>query len=169
MSFSATRVALPPVGGAGDQGPDLAPCADSQIGGLLWCGQFAHRQIHTHDVPDLQCHHFSALPAATVAPAHPRAPHDPCARQRSLSSRRPSGPIPAPLPANSDAPVPAALQSAARPDRASLEADPAPRNAQPLLCNAPRSLAGRQRLLQSMAPSKQDTLATMLHYLRRCV
>jgi glutathione S-transferase len=41
------------VGTAGNQGPDLAACADPKVRGLLRRRQFGHRSIRTHDVRDL--------------------------------------------------------------------------------------------------------------------
>jgi DDE superfamily endonuclease len=71
--------------------------------------------------------------------------------------------------APSTAGVSTAIQPATGPDRTSLEADPAPRNAQPVLRNASRSAQSRQRLLRPLAPTKQSAASIMLHYLRRCV
>jgi|SRR5271156_706951 len=169
MSLPATWFALPNVGTAGDQGPNSAPCADPQVRGLLRRRQFEKRPIHTHDVPDLQRRDIREFPQALAAPAHPGAAHAPRARQRPLSSRQTPGSLPASSCPRSAAAVLAALQPAIGPDRASLEADPAPRDAQPLLRNAPRSAQGGQRVLRPVAPTERRIETIMLHYLSRCV
>ncbi len=65
--------------------------------------------------------------------------------------------------------VSAAIQPATGPDRTRLQADPTPRNAQPVLRDTSRSAQSRQRLLRWLAPTQQSAAPTMLHYLRRCV
>jgi len=169
MSLPAARFALSYVGPPGNQGPHLAACTDPQIRGLLRRRQLAHRSVRAHDVSDLQRRHFPGFPQATAAPTNPWTPNDRRTRQCPLSSRATPGPIPAsscPAPATA---VPAALQPATCPDRAGLETDPAPRDAQPLLRNASRRAEGRQCLLRSLAPIEQRVASSMLHYLRHCV
>ena len=169
MSLPATRFALPHVGSAGNQGPDPAACADSKVGGLLWGRQFGHRTVRTNDVPYLQRRHVPDFPQAVASPANARTPHDPRARQRSLSSRKAPGRLPS-LPCSTVAPVvPAALQPATGSDRASVEADSAPCYSQPLLRHAGRRAESRQRLLRPLAQTQQGAASIMLHYLRRCV
>ena len=165
MSLPTTWLALPNVGATGNQGPHPAPCADPQVRGLLRRGQFEQRPIRTHDVPYLQRGDFPEFPRATAATANPGAAHAPRARQCPLPSRETPRAVPAlpcPTPA---AVVPAALQSTTRPYRASLEADPTPRDTQPLLRHAPRSAEGGQRVLRPVAPTKYGITTTMLHYL----
>ena len=169
MSISTTRFAPPHVGTAGDQRPHFAACTDAQVGGLLWRGQFAHRPIHPHDVSDFQRHHLPAFPEAIAASPNARPAHDPRARQHPLTSRRPPGFPSASLQAKLETLMPTTLQSATRTHRAGLETDPAPGYTQPLLGHAPRGLAGHQRVLRSLASSEYNTVAPMLHYLRRCV
>ena len=169
MSLPATRFALSHVGTAGNQGPCLAARLDSKVYCLFRCRQFDHRSVHTHDVHDLQRRHLPELSQAVAAPKEARAAHDPDTRQRPLPSRITPGRVSAPPCSRSKATVSAALQSATGPDRASLEADPAPGDSQPLLCDAYRSAQSRQRLLRPLAPTKQSTAPPMRHYLRRCV
>src|SRR5579859_2051945 len=169
MPLPATWLALPHVGTAGNQRSHPAACADSQVRGLLRRRQPEHRSVCTHDVPDLQRRNVSELPQATAAPTNAWAPNDRRTRQCPLSSRETLGPVPASPCSTTASAIPTALQPATRPDRASLETDPAPGNAQPLLCNASRRTERRQRLLQSLAPTKQRVASPMLHYLRRCV
>src|ERR1700730_9642017 len=169
MSLPAAWLALPDVGTAGNQRPDPAACADPQVCGLLRRRQFEQRPIRTHDVPDLQRRDFPELPQTAVAPANPRTAHAPRARQCPLPSRETPGAIPALSRTRSAAALLAALQSPTRPSRASLEADPAPRDAQPLLRHAARGAHGGQRLLRPVAPIKRRVTTIMLHYLSRCV
>ncbi len=169
MSLPAAWLALPDVGTAGNQGPDPAACADPKIRGLLRRRQFEQWPIRTHDVPDLQRHDFPDLPQATVAPANHGTADAPRARQCSLPSRETPGAIPALSRPRSAAAVLAALQSTTRPYRASLEADPAPRDTQPLLRHAARGAQGGQRLLRPVAPTERCVTTLMLHYLSRCV
>jgi hypothetical protein len=169
MSLSATWLALPHVGTAGNQGPDPAACADPQVRGLFRRRQFEQRPIRTHDVPYLQRRDFPEFPQATAAPANPGTANAPRARQCPLPSRETPRPVPA-LPCTTPAAVvPAALQSTTGPHRASLEADPTPRHAQPLLRHSPRGTEGGQRVLRPVAPTKYGITTTMLHYLSRCV
>jgi hypothetical protein len=169
MSLPTTRFALPHVGTTGNQGSDLAACADPQIRRLLWCCQLAQWSVRSHDVRDFQRRHVPELSQAPAAPTDTRTAHDAGTGQRSLSSRDPLGPILAQPRSTSTAVVSAAIQPATGPDRTSLEADPAPRNTQPVLRNASRSTQSRQRLLRWLAPTKQSAASIMLHYLRRCV
>ena len=169
MSLPTARFALPHVGTTGNQGSDLAARADPQVRRLLWSRQPAKRSVRSHDVQDFQCRHVPELSQAPAAPTDTRAAHDAGTGQRSVSSRDPLGAIFAPPRSASTTGVSAAIQPATGPDRTSLEADPAPRNAQPVLRNASRSAQSRQRLLRPLAPTKQSAASTMLHYLRRCV
>src|SRR5271167_635275 len=169
MSLPATWLALPNVGTAGNQGPDPAPCTDPQVRGLLRCRQLEQRPIRTHDVPHLQRRDFPEFPEATAAPANPGTTDAPRARQCPLSSRETPGAIPAFSCTRSAPAVLAALQSTTRPHRASLEADPAPRDTQPLLRHAARGAQGGQRVLRQVAPTQYGIATIMLHYLSRCV
>src|ERR1700677_102243 len=169
MSLPATWLALRNVGTAGDQGPDSAPCADPQVRGLLRRRQFEQWPIRTHDVPDLQRRDIREFPQAPAAPADPGTAHAPRARQRPLSSRHTPGSVSASSCPRSAAAVLAALQPATGPHRARLEADSAARDAQPVLCNAPRGAQGGQRVLQPVAPTERRVTTIMLQYLSRCV
>src|SRR5580658_2882217 len=169
MSLPAAWLALPNVGAAGDQGPDPAPCADPQVRGLLRCRQFGQRPVRTHDVPDLQRRDIRNFPQAVAAPANPGTAHAPRTRQCSLPSRETPGALPTLSCTRPAAAVLAALQSTTRPHRASLEADSAPRDTQPLLRYAARGAQGGQRVLRSLAPTERDLTTTMLHYLSRRV
>jgi hypothetical protein len=169
MSLPTTRFPLPHVGGARNQGPDPAPCADPKVGGLLWGRQFGYRAVRTDDVPHLQRRYVPELPAAAASPANARTPHDRRARQRSLSSRKTPGRLPSSPCSTIAFAVPAALQPTTGPDRAGVEADSTPGYSQPLLRHAGRSAQSRQRLLRSLAQAQQGAASTMLHYLRRCV
>jgi len=169
MSLPATRLALPNVGTSGDQGPNPAARSDPQIRGLFRRRQCGQRSVRSHDVRNFQRRYVPGLSQAIAAPTYTGPTHDPRTRQCSLSSRHSPAPIPAsqrPTPAVA---VSAALQPATRPDRTGLETGPAPGNAQPLLRNASRRTECRQRLLRSLAPTKQRVAPSMLHYLRRCV
>src|SRR5579863_237722 len=169
MSLPATRFALPHVGTAGNQGSHPAACAHPQVRGLFRCRQLAYRSVRTHDVRDLQRRHFPGLPDATAAPTNPRTAHDPRTRQCSLSSRHTPGPVSTPERPTPAPPVLATLQSSTRPDRAGLETDPAPRDAQSLLRNASRRDRKSTRLLRPLASAELGVTPPMLHYLRRCV
>ena len=169
MSLPATWLALPNVGTAGNQGPDPAACTDPQVRGLLRCRQPVQRPVRAHDVPNLQCRDFPEFPRATAAPANPRTAHAPRARQRPLPSREAPGALPALSCTRPAAAIPAALQPTTCPHRASLEADPAPRNTQPLLRHPARGAQGGQCVLRPVAPTERRVTTIMLHYLSRCV
>ena len=169
MSLPAAWLALPHVGTTGDQGPDPAPCANPQVRGLLRCRQLGQRPIHTHDVPDIQRRDLPELPQAIAAPASPGTADNPRARQCPLPSRETPGAVPALSCPRSAAAVLAALQSTTRSHRASLEADPAPRDTQPLLRHAARGAQSGQRVLRPVAPTERCVTPLMLHYLSRCV
>jgi|SRR5450759_2136125 len=169
MPLPTAWLPLPNVDTAGDQGPHPAACTDPQVRGVLRRGQPEHGSIRTHDVRRLQRRDIPGLPQATAAPSKPQPSHAPRTRQRPLSPCRAPSPVsttPRPTP---EATVSASLQSATRPDRASLETDPAPRNAQSLLRYAPRTATGRRCLLRPLASAESSAAKTMLHYLRRCV
>jgi hypothetical protein len=169
MSLPATRLALSHVGAARNQGPHLAACVNPQVRRLLWRRQLGYWSVRSHDVRDFQRRHLPELSPASAAPAHSGTARDAGTGQRSLSSRDPLGAILAPPRSTSAAGVSAAIQPATGTDRTSLEADPAPRDAQPVLRNASRSAHCRQRLLRPLAQTKQGAASIMLHYLRRCV
>src|ERR1700690_1509942 len=169
MSLPAAWLALPHVGAAGNQRPDPAACADPQVRGLLRCRQFGQRPVRAHDVPDLQRRDLPEFPQAAAAPANPGTAHAPRARQCPLPSRETPGALLAVSCKRSAAAVLAALQSTTRPDRASLEADAAPRDTQPLLRHAARGTQGGQRVLRPVAPTERRVTTLMLHYLSRCV
>src|SRR5208282_131852 len=166
MSLPTTRLALSHVGTARNQGSNLAARADPQVRRLLWCRQPAKRSVRSHDVHDFQCGHVPELSQAPAAPTDTRAAHDAGTGQRSVSSRDPLGPIFAQPRSKPTAVVSALIQPTTSPDRTRLEADPTPRNAQPVLCDASRSTQSRQRLLRPLAPTKQSAASFMLHYLR---
>ena len=96
MPLPATRFALPHVGTAGNQGPDLATCADPKVRGLLRRRQFGHRSIRAHDVRDLQRHDVPELPQAAAASKDLPTTYGPRAGQRPLSSRTTPGHVLAP-------------------------------------------------------------------------
>jgi hypothetical protein len=175
MSLSATRLALSHVGAPGGQGPHFAACSHPQVCRLFWSSQSAHWAVRAPDLQGVQCTNLPALPHAVAALSTARPPHDPHPRQRSLSSRCDSGPLPSPTRCTPETAVSSTLQPAARADRASLETDSVPSNTQPLLPYTRRSTPSRQCLLQSLASTKCDLAkimqhyAIMLHYLRRCV
>lgn len=169
MSLPATRLALPNVGTTGSQGPDPAARAYAKVRGLFRCGQLEQRPVRSHDVHNLQRGNFPELSQATAAPTNTGPAHDPRTRQCSLSSRSAPGSIPASKRPTPAAAIPATLQPSTCPDRARLETDPAPGNAQSLLRNASRGADSRQRLLRSLAQTERRLASSMLHYLRRCV
>ena len=169
MPLPTTRFALSHVGTAGNQGPHFAACTDPKVRGLFRCGQFGQRSVRTHDVPDLQRCDFPDFPQAPLAPTNSRTPHDRRARQCPLPSRETPGRLSSSTCPTVASAFPAALQPATGFDRASVEADPAPGNSQPLLRNTSRRTKSRQRLLRSLAQAQQSTPSPMLHYLRRCV
>jgi len=169
MSLPATRLALPNVDTARDQGPRPAACADSQVRGLLRCGEPQYGKVRTHDVRSLQCRDLPGLPQATAAASASRPPHGAGTGQRPRSPRRTPRSIPSPLRSAHQALVPAALQSTTRPHRTSLEARPTARHSQSLLRYTPRGPGSHRRLLRSLAKTQSGVAATMLHYLGRYV
>ena len=154
MSLPATRFALPHVGAAGNQRPHPAACADPQVRGVFRRRQLGHGPVRAHDVPHLQRRHFPELPQKAAAPAESRKANDPRTGQCPISSCDTPGSFPTPTCPPTAAAVSAALQPAARSDRASLEADPAPGNSQSLLRNPSRSTECGQCLLQSLASTE---------------
>ena len=169
MSLSATRLALSHVGASGGPGPHFAACAHPQVCRLFWSRPSAHRAVRAQDVQGVQCPNLPALPHAVAALSTARPPYDPHPRQRSLPSCCDPGSFPAPAGCALETGVSSTLQPTARADRAGLETDSPPSNAQPLLSYTWRSAQSRQHLLQSLASSERDLAQTMLHYLRRRV
>jgi hypothetical protein len=76
MSLPATRFALPHVGSTGNQGSDLAACADPQVRRLLWRRQLAQWSVRSHDVRDFQRRYLPELSQAPAAPTDTRTAHD---------------------------------------------------------------------------------------------
>ena len=169
MSLPAARLALSDVGGPGNQGPHLAACLDSQVGGLFRRGQLGEWSVRSNDVPGFQRCDVSTLSQAAAAPTPAGATHGLGAGQCALPSCQP----PASVSASQrppDAPVVlATLQSTTRSDRACMETGKTFGDTQSLLCHASRAASRRQFLLRPLAQTKQCVASFMLHYLRRHV
>ena len=154
MPLSAARFASTYVDTARNQGSGLAACADPQIRGVLWRGEFKHRQVCARHVQRVQCRNVPGLSQEIIAAPLSRQTHGGCAGQCQISPRRVAGTFPAQIPQGAGIVVPAAVQSAARTDRTSLEARPTNRHAQPVLCDTRRSARCGRNLFQSLAKTQ---------------
>lgn len=169
MPLSTARFASTHVDPARNQGSSLAACADPKIRGVLWRGEFKHRQVCVCNVRRVQCRDVPGIPQETVAVPLPRQAHGGRAGQRQIPPRRFAGTFPAQIPQGVEIVVPATVQSAARTDRTSLEARPTNRHAQPVLCDTRRGARCRRNLFQSLAKTQSGVAQIMRHYLRRYV
>ncbi len=149
--------------------PVLQHAADPKIRGVLWLGVFKHRQVCACNVRRVQCRNVPGIPQETIALPLSRQTHGGRAGQRQISPRRFAGAFPAQIPQGDEIVVPAAVQSAARANRTSLEARPTNRHAQPVLCNTRRSARYGRNLFQSLAKTQSGAAQIMRHYLRRYV
>ena len=149
--------------------PVLQHAADPQIRGMLWCGEFKHRQVCACHVQRVQRRNIPGLSQEIIAPSLSRQAHGGCVGQRQISPRRIAGTFPAQIPKGAEIVVPATIQSAARTDRTSLEARPTNRHSQSLFCNTWRSSQCCRNLFQSLAKTQLGTAQIMRHYLRRSV
>ena len=169
MPLPTARFASTHVDTARNQRSSLAACADPQIHSMLWRGEFKHRQICAHYVQRVQCRNVPGISQKIIAPSLSRQTHGGRAGQRQISPRRVAGAFPAQVPQGVEIVVPAAVQSAARTDRTSLEARPTNRHSQSLLCNTRRSSRCGRKLFQSLAKTQRGAAQIMRHYLRRYV
>ena len=169
MPLSTARFASTHVDTARNQGSGLAACADPQIRGVLRGGEFKHRQVCARHVQRVQCRNVPGLSQEIIAAPLSRQTHGGRAGQRQISPRRFAGTFPAQIPQGVEIVVPAAVQSAARTDRTSLEARPTNRHSQSLFCNTRRSSRCGRNLFQSLAKTQSGAAQIMRHYLRRYV
>ena len=154
MSLSTARLPSTHVDTARNQGSGLATCADPQIRGVLWRGEFKHRQVCACNVQRVQCRNVPGLSQEIIAAPLSRQTHGDCAGQRQISPRRFADTFPAQIPQGVEIVVPAAVQPAARTDRTSLETRSTNRHSQPLLCNTRRSSRCGRNLFQSLAKTQ---------------
>ena len=154
MPLSTARFASTHVDTARNQGSSLAACADPQIRGVLRGGELKHRQVCACHVQRVQCRNVPGIPQETIAAPFSRQAHGGRAGQRQISPRRVAGTFPAQIPQGAEIVVPAAVQSAARTDRTSLEARPTNRHSQPVLCDTRRSSRCGRNLFQSLAKTQ---------------
>ena len=169
MPLSTARVASTHVDTARNQGSSLAACTDLQIRGVLWRGEFEHRQICACHVQRVQCRNVPEFPQETIAAPFSRQTHGGRAGQRQISPRRVAGTFPAQIPQGTEIAVPTTVQSATRSDRTGLETRPANCHSQQILCNTRRSARCGRNLFQSLAETQSGAVQIMRHYLRRYV
>ena len=152
MPLSTARIASTHVDTARNQGSSLAACADPQIRGVLWRGEFKHWQVCACHVQRIQCRNVPGLSQKIIAPSLSRQTHGGRAGQRQISPRRFAGTFPAQIPQGVEIVVPAAVQSAARTDRTCLETRPTNRHAQQVLRTPPQRLPVRHPPQTSLRP-----------------
>jgi len=133
MPFPTTGHSLPDVGAARDHGSCAAPCSHPQVGRLLRCRQRAHRQVRPLQVCQVQRGHVRDLSEDASAASLPQQAHGAGAGQCQIPPRGPAQALASEISHRAHPAVSTAVQSAAGPHRASLEAGPPQGDAQPFL------------------------------------
>jgi transposase len=169
MPLPTTWHPVSPVGTARDQGSDPAPCAHPQVGRLCWCRQFAHRHIHPLSVRHVQCGHIRDRSEDAAAAARPRHAHGAGGGHCPVPPRGVAQTVASNISRRAHPAVSAAVQSAAGPRRARLEAGPPRGDAQPVLRHLGRSAHCRLNVLRPLEKAQLGAAEIMRHKLRRYV
>ena len=154
MPLPATRFTPSHVDTARNQGSNFATCPDPQVRGVLWRGEFKHRQVCARYVQRVQCRNVQGFPQEIIAAPLSRQTHGGRAGQRPVSPRRVAGAIPAQIPRRPEIAVLAAVQSATCTDRTGLEARPTNRYPQSVLRDPRRSARCHRNLFRSLAKAQ---------------
>ncbi len=157
------------VGATRDQGSDPVPCAHPQVGRVLRSRQFAHRQVHPLSVRHVQCGHVRDLSEDATAASLPRHAHGAGTGQCPVPPRGPAQTVTSTISRRAHPAVSAAVQSAAGPRRASLEASPPPGDAQPVLRHLGRRADRCRYMLRPLEKTQFSATEIMRHKLRRYV
>ena len=169
MPLPTARFTSPHVDTARNQGSGFAACADPQVRGVLWRGEFKHWQICSRYVRRVQCRNVPGFSQEIIAAPLSRQTHGDRTGQRQVSPRHIAGAIAAQIPRRPEIAVLAAVQSATCTYRTGLEARPTTCYPQSLLCYPHRSARCNRKLFQSLAQTQSSAAQIMRHYLRRYV
>ena len=142
---------VPNVGAARGQGSGCAACTHPQISGVLWRGQSEYRQIHTRNVRQVRRGYFREFSKATPTASFARQANGNSPRQRQIPPCRTSQTLDSEISGRAQSAVPAAVQSATRSYRASLEVGQTFGHAQQILCNLGRTAHGSRAMLRPLA------------------
>jgi hypothetical protein len=169
MPLPTTWHPMPDVGATRDQGSDPVPCAHPQVDRVLRGRQFAHRQIHPLFVRHVQCGHVRGLSEDATAASVRQHAYGAGAGQCPVPPCDPAQTVAAKVSRRAHPAVSAAVQSAAGPHRAGLEAGPPHGDAQPVLRHPGRRADRRLHLLRPLEKSEFGATEIMRHKLRRYV
>ena len=169
MPLPTTWHPVPHVGAARDQGSGPAPCAHPQVGGLLWRGQSAQRQVRSLHVRDVRCRDVRDLSEDAAAASLPRHAYGAGTGQCPVPPRGSAQTVASKISRRAHPAVSATVQSAAGPRRASLEAGPPPGDAQPVLRHLGRRADRRLHMLRPLENTQLGAAEIMRHNLRRYV
>ena len=169
MPLPTTRYPHPHVGAAGNKGPRRSPCANPQIGCLLWCGQSANRETCLLLFAKLRRANLRGILEEASARSFARQAHGGRARQRPIPPREIAGAAAVQIPSGLDAALPAAVFAATGARRASLEINAATRHPQPVLRHTRRNPCRRRKVSPKVDEAQSYITQTMRHYLRRYV
>ncbi len=169
MPLPAARLAPAHVGSTGNQRPCPETCSDPQVSGMFWRGELMYRKIRAHHVQRIQRRDVQGLPQKIIAAPLSRQKNGSCARQRPISPRHHAGTPVEEISRHPDIAVLAAIQSATRTNRTSMETRKTHRHPQSILCHPERSAPGGRILLRPLAEIQPSAAQVMRHYLRRYV
>ena len=142
---------VPDVGAARGQGSGSVACTHPQIGGVLWRGQSEFRQIHTRNVRQVRCGYFREFSKATPTASLAWQANGDSPGQCQVPPRRTSQTLASEISGRAQSAVPAALQSATRSNRASLEVGSPFGHAQQILCHLGRTAHDGRAMLRPLA------------------
>jgi hypothetical protein len=169
MPLPTTWHSVPHVGAARDQGSGAAPCAHPQVGRLLRGCQFAHRQVHPFAVRHVQRGYVRNLSEDAVAASLSWHAHGAGARQCPVPPRDLAQAVASNISRRAHPAVSAAVQSAAGPHRARLEARPPPGDTQSVLRHPGRRVDRHLHMLRPLENAQLGATEIMRHNLRRYV
>ena len=147
---------VPDVGAARGQGSGSAACTHSQIYSMLWRGQSEYRKIHTRNVRQVRRNHFRECPKATPTASLAWQANGDSPGQRQVPPRRTSQTLASEISGRAQSAVPAALQSATRSYRASLEVGPPFGHTQQILCHFGRTTHRSRTVLRPLATIQRN-------------
>jgi hypothetical protein len=169
MPLPTTWHPVPQMGAARGQGSGPAPCAHPQVGRVLRGRQRAHRHVHPLSVRHVQRGHVRDRSEDAAAAARPRHAHGAGGGQCPVPPRGFAQTVASNISRRAHPAVSAAVQSAAGPRRASLEAGPPHGDAQPVLRHLGRRADRRLHMLRPLEKAQLGTAEIMRHKLRRYV
>lgn len=169
MPFPAARDAKSNVGATRNKRPDIETCTHAQIGSMLRCSQYKHRQVRSKHLREVQRRDIRAFSEKSIAPSNTRQTAGDYLGQCPIPPRSAACSNAKKILQHSEIGVSAAIQPTTCSNRTSLEACQAYCNTQPILCNAGHVDRGSRIMFRPMEKTKSHLKTIMRHNLGRHV